>query len=190
MPRPSRRHCGTHPRPRPRSPAAADPSSGRNLADRLGERPPRAQHLGTAPPPLMPDDRDSRFSVREISRSGGHQPLHRGRDNPTRRAARRRLIRRFDVHHPPAELDSLDAPHRNSGQPEQQRRSLIHARGLSLVCCLSNSKTSRGHGPPNARRADKPRNRTLPGQVRRAANPQLTGRTQGWSFALSPDRLS
>jgi hypothetical protein len=71
------------------------------------------------------------------------------------------------VHHPPVGLVLLDTLHPNSGQPEQQGRTLTHARGLSGLL-RRNSKPSRGHGLINSGAPSKARNRALPGQVPRA----------------------
>lgn len=61
--------------------------------------------------------------------------------------------------HDPAPVGGpLDTRDPNTGQPKQQRRTVIHARDLSRLL-LRNSQTSRGHGPPTLRHADEVRNR-------------------------------
>ena len=57
------------------------------------------------------------------------------------------------MHHPDPNLGQLDTPHRHPGQPEQQRRTVLHkARGPFPL--PSTQRESGGHEPHHQRRAD------------------------------------
>ncbi len=68
------------------------------------------------------------------------------------------------MRHPIAELVLLDTRNPNSGQPEQHRRTVTQARGLSGLL-PRNSQTSRGHGFLTAGALSTARNRRCPVKI-------------------------
>jgi hypothetical protein len=96
------------------------------------------------------------------------------------------------MHDAPAVLVAFDVSNTNSGQVEHDRRSVVQARGVS-VCCLSNSKTSRGHGRPTLSTARATHDRRCPVKVEGPAKPtpgvDLSGLdAAAWSQHHQPNR--
>ena len=102
-----------------------DPRPGRDLPDRLGERPPRAQSFLAAPPVLVPDQPDLVLPVRDIPRERHHPALPRRGDHPALRAPGGHLVGGHRVHDPPAGIVDHDLHDRQTLEPEQPCGALL-----------------------------------------------------------------
>jgi len=108
---------------------AGDPSPGRQLRDRLGERLALAQPLPAGELPLVPAHHQRRVAVGQVLGTGGAPlPHHRG-EHPALRARRRVRIGRTQVHRPGPVPVSHYPVHPNAGQAEKDRPTVLHARG-------------------------------------------------------------
>ena len=108
---------------------AGDPSPGRQLRDRLGERLALAQPLPAGELPLVPAHHQRPVAVGQVLGTGGAPlPHHRG-EHPALRARRRVRIGRTQVHRPGPVPVSHYPVHPNAGQAEKDRRTVLHARG-------------------------------------------------------------
>jgi hypothetical protein len=99
-----------------------DPRAGRDRGHRLGERLAAAPRCTAVPASLAPHQLHPGPALRQVPRPGAHVLLHPRRDHPARRADRRRLIRRRDLHPQRLGRTALHARHRQPVQTQQQRR--------------------------------------------------------------------
>jgi len=125
----------------PRRPPRACPNRGH----RLGEGRPGTQLFHAAPPPLVPEQTQSRCAIGDIPWPGAHQTLDRDREHPTTGTGRRGLVGGHDMGHPAPERVQLDPADREAVQAKQTRgvrdrillnmlnvRTLEQARDLTL----------------------------------------------------------
>ena len=99
-----------------------DPRAGRDRGHRLGERLAAAPRCTAVPASLAPHQLHPGPALRQVPRPGAHVLLHPRRDHPARRAGRRRLSRRRDLHQQRPGRTALHARHRQPVQTQQQRR--------------------------------------------------------------------
>ena len=133
-------HLGGHPGHRPqvitdrfgRRPAGpgGDPGPRRDLlGQRLGEHLPLALRYPAVPFPFVPQQHWPIRADPHIPRPGRHPLLRRRRLLPARRAPPRQLRVGRAVHHPPPGLVDQHPIDDQSVDRQQQRTTLVHARG-------------------------------------------------------------
>jgi hypothetical protein len=106
---------------------------GWDLRDRLGECPSWTIGLLAAPTTLVPKQLHCINAVRDVPWPGGHLLLARGRHHPASRAQPSVLAGCDNMNHASAILATLDTRDCHTGQPQQQRRTLLQGPFLLIM---------------------------------------------------------